>query len=113
MGADASAEAAPATVQKSMEVFNIEKDKMDQKRYITWFRNGPFDLGAQYSENGQKISDYKIQLAEQPEKKKIKIEAKMSIHGIFSVENAHIVETEEYEEVTKEKREIKEEAVEG
>merc|ERR1712083_59108 len=68
-----------------------------------------FDLGAQYSDSGKKICDYKIQLAEQPEKKKIKIEARMSIHGIFSVENAHIVETEEYEEVTKEKREIKEE----
>merc|ERR1712039_808787 len=94
------------TVQKQMQVFDIGKDKMDQKR---WFRNGPFDLGAQYSDGGKKICDYKIQLAEQTEKKKIKIEAKMSIHGIFSVENAHIVETEEYEEVTKEKREIKEE----
>lgn len=79
---------------------------MNQRRYITWFRNGPFDLGAQYSHNSQKIGNYQIQLEPQTEKKKIKIEAKMSIHGIFSVDSAHIVEIEEYEEVVKEKREI-------
>merc|ERR1712228_66873 len=102
-------EEAKNMVQKSMEVFNADKDKMDSRRYITWYRNGPFDLGAQYSSSQQKIGEYKIQLGEQPEKKKIKIEAKMNIHGIFSVDNAHIVETEEYEETTKEKREVKDE----
>eukprot|EP00392_Amoebophrya_sp_AT5.2_P006252 g6262.t1 len=103
---EAAAPAEPSLTQKSMEVFSAAKDKMNQRRYITWFRNGPFDLGAQYSHNSQKIGNYQIQLEPQTEKKKIKIEAKMSIHGIFSVDSAHIVEIEEYEEVVKEKREI-------
>merc|ERR1711865_343663 len=96
-------------VEKSMEVFNADTDKMDNKRYITWYRNGPFDLGARHTKTTTQIGDYKINLPETEQKKKVKIEAKMSIHGIFSVDNAHVVEVEEYEEIVKEKREIKEE----
>ncbi|CAD7928457.1 unnamed protein product [Amoebophrya sp. A25] len=107
-----AAEAAPESgfTEKSMEVFDATKDKMNARKYITWYRHNPFDLGAKYTADGTSIGQYRIEMGEHAEKKKVKIEAKMSIHGIFSVDSATIVETEEYEEVVKEKREIVEEA---
>lgn len=109
---DAEEEKDATLVKKSMEVFSLEKDKMDSKRYITWFRNSPFELGAQYTGSETGIGNYQINLPQQECKKKIKIEARMSIHGIFSVENAQIIDIEEYEETVKEKREIIEEDTE-
>lgn len=102
---DAVAPKEQALQLKNMEVFK-ETDKMDQRRYITWYRNAPFELGAQYSKTGTKLGDYNIMLDNFEQKKKIKIEAKMNLHGIFKLEAAHIVEVEEYEEIVKEKREI-------
>ena len=53
-----------------------------------------------------KLGDYRIELPQSEQKKKIKIEAKMDLHGLFKLQQAHIVEIEEYEEIVKEKREI-------
>merc|ERR1712113_203271 len=93
-------------VMKSQEVF-WDFHLMGTRQHITWYRNGPFDLNAQYTNSGESLGTYKINLPQLDTKKKIKIEAKMNIHGIFNISSAHIADTEEVEEIVKEKREIK------
>merc|ERR1712060_274531 len=58
------------------------------------------------------LGSFKIDLPPQAEVKKIKVKAKLSLHGIFTIEGAQLVETEEYEETVKEKREVEAPAVE-
>lgn len=100
---------------KNMDVFNPDaKDKMDVKKYITWYRNGPFDLGVGYkvaegAERKEELGRYSVDLPVSSERKKVKIEAKLNVHGMFAINQAVLVETEEYEETVREKREIPEE----
>jgi len=102
------------TTEKQMMVFDEKKDKMDTKKYITWKRDSPFGLqvgytGATTEEGKKELGEFKVDLAHQPEKKKVKIEAKVNQHGVFALTEATLVEIEEYEETVKEKREIVEE----
>merc|ERR1712190_632424 len=86
---------------------------MNTTKLLTFYRKGPFDVTAEYADvktlipgTPQSLGSYKIDLPIQAETKKIKVKAKLTLHGTFTIENAQMVETEEYEEVSKEKREI-------
>lgn len=95
-------------VLKKQEVF-WDFHQMGTRQHITWYRKGPFSLSAEYSQTGASLGTYQIALPKLDQKKKIKIEAKMNIHGIFSINSAHIADFEDVREIVKEKREIKEE----
>lgn len=94
-----------------MLVFDELKDKVDTKKFITWKRDGPFNLSVGYAdatteEKKKELGTFNVELPAQPERKKVKIEAKVSLHGVFGIQVAEMVETEEYEETVKEKREV-------
>merc|ERR1712194_658580 len=72
-----------------------------------------FEIKAEYADDrdlvvgtSTALGAFKIDLPPQTETKKVKVKAKLSLHGIFSIDSAQLVETEEYEETVKEKREI-------
>merc|ERR1712087_936396 len=52
------------------------------------------------------LGKFRIEVPEFSEAKRIKVKAKLTQHGTVSIEGAMIVEEEEYEEMTKEKREL-------
>merc|ERR1711870_118164 len=86
---------------------------MNTMKLLTFYRKGPFEIKAEYADDkdlvvGTKknLGTFKIDLPLQTEAKKIKVKAKLSLHGIFTIDGAQMVETEEYEETVKEKREI-------
>merc|ERR1711972_44105 len=97
---------------KTVSVFPARSD-MNTAKLLTFYRKGPFEVTAEYADDkdlvvGTKksLGSFKIDLPPQTEVKKIKVKAKLSLHGIFTIEGAQLVETEEYEETVKEKREI-------
>merc|ERR1719313_974032 len=86
-------------------------------KMITFNRKGPFEIKAQYADGSAlikgtplELGTYKINLPAQSEPKKVKVRAKLDIHGTFAIESAQLVEEETYEEKVKEKRELPEEA---
>jgi len=96
-----------APTLKRMDVFKKE-DHMELRRFITWYRNGEFELTAKHTKTNLTVGEYKISLPSSAEKKKVKIEARLNGHGLFSLDAANLVESETYEEIVKEKREITE-----
>merc|ERR1711924_70562 len=89
------------------------KSVMNLLKMLTFYRKGPFDIKAQYTETdillpGTKsdLGTYKVNLPEQSENKKVKVKAKLTQHGTFTIESAQMVEEEQYEEPVKEKREL-------
>merc|ERR1712032_34800 len=91
---------------------------MNTMKLLTFYRKGPFEVTAEYADDkdlvvGTKknLGTFKIDLPQQTEAKKVKVKAKLSLHGIFTIDGAQMVETEEYEETVKEKREIEAPAV--
>merc|ERR1712224_993965 len=106
----AEGEQKTATIFEPNSVTNILK-------IITFNRKGPFDLKAQYADGSAlikgtplELGTYTINLPAQSEPKKVKVRAKLDIHGTFAIESAQLVEEETYEEKVKEKRELPEEA---
>merc|ERR1719456_2133049 len=90
-----------------------EGSQMNVLKMLTFYRKGPFDVKAEYlSEKGllpgtsKDLGTYKVELAPQAEAKKVKVKAKLTLHGTFTIESAQLVEEEEYEETVKEKREL-------
>eukprot|EP00933_Yihiella_yeosuensis_P016863 TRINITY_DN14262_c0_g1_i1.p1 TRINITY_DN14262_c0_g1~~TRINITY_DN14262_c0_g1_i1.p1 ORF type:complete len:844 (-),score=269.73 TRINITY_DN14262_c0_g1_i1:101-2632(-) len=86
---------------------------MGTLKQLTFYRKGPFDIKMEYSDlesmpagTPKILGDFKIELPPQAEAKKIKVKAKLSLHGTFGIEGAQMVEEEEYEETVKEKKEI-------
>lgn len=80
---------------------------------LTFFRKGPFDIKVDYAEQKQllpmtpqELGTWHIEVPAQSEPKKIKVRARLTLHGTFAIEGAQMVEEEEYEEVVKERREI-------
>jgi heat shock protein 4 len=80
---------------------------------MTFYRKGSFEIKAQYADDApvipgtvKELGAYKVDLPQSTEIKKVKVRAKLSIHGIFLVEGAQMIEEEEYEETVKEKREL-------
>jgi len=96
---------------------------MNLLKLMTFYRTGPFDVKAEFADEKvllpltpKELGNFKIELPAQTEPKKVKVKAKLTLHGTFNIENAQLVEEEEYEEMVKEKRELPpdpEEAAEG
>jgi len=87
--------------------------ELNTSKMLTFYRKGPFEIKAEYADDkdlvvgtSTALGAFKIDLPPQTETKKVKVKAKLSLHGIFSIDSAQLVETEEYEETVKEKREI-------
>merc|ERR1719387_5620 len=87
--------------------------QMNVLKMLTFYRKGPFDVKAEYLDDklllpgtSKDLGTYKIELPPQTEPKKIKVKAKLTLNGCFTVESAQLVEKEEYEETVKEKREL-------
>ena len=98
-----------AGVTKSVTVFP-RKSAMNVAKVLTFYRNGPFDITAEYADadvlpagTSPLLGKYHLAVPASSENLKIKVRAKLSIHGTFSVENAYVVETEEYDEIVKER----------
>jgi len=92
---------------------------MNLLKSLTFFRKASFDIKAEFADEKallpmtpKELGTFHIELPPQTEAKKIKVRARLSLHGTFSIEGAQMVEEEEYEEVVKEKREIPVEASE-
>jgi heat shock protein 4 len=86
---------------------------MNTLKMLTFYRKGPFELKADYVDpallipgTNSSLGSYKIDLPASADVKKIKVKAKLTIHGTFCVEGAQMIEDEEYEETIKEKREL-------
>jgi len=82
-------------------------------KLMTFFRNGPFDIKAEFTDDSsllplttKDLGTFKVELPPQTETKKVKVKAKLTMHGTFAIETAQMVEEEEYEEFVKEKREL-------
>merc|ERR1712185_721554 len=80
---------------------------------LTFYRKEAFDVTAEYVDpsalspgTAKELGVYRIELPPQPEPKKVKVKSKMTLHGIFAIDSAQLVEEEEYEETIKEKREL-------
>lgn len=89
-------------------------------KLLTFFRKGPFDIKAQYVDEAvlppstpKELGTYKIEMPPQAESKKVKVKAKLTLHGTFALESAQMIEVEEYEETVKEKRELPPEVVDA
>merc|ERR1712061_68354 len=114
-----TAEAAPADAdmesqgdQKAAAVFPAGTS-MNMLKILTFWRKRPFDLMADYVDEkvllpgtSKALGKFRIEMPGLPEPQRVKVKAKLTQHGTFSVEGAMIVEEEEYEEKIKEKREI-------
>jgi len=90
-----------------------EKSLMNVLKMLTFYRSGPFELRAEIADEskllpltGKELGTFKIELPPSKEPRKVKVKAKLTLHGTFALEGAHLVEEEEYEEVIKEKREL-------
>merc|ERR1712187_1036410 len=86
---------------------------MNTMKVLTFYRKGPFEVKAEYADEtnlvrgtSKSLGSFKIDLPAQTEAKKVKVKAKLTIHGTFAIEGATLEEKEEYEETVKEKREI-------
>jgi heat shock protein 4 len=96
---------------KSVIVF-ARKSAMNVTKVLTFYRNGPFDITAEYADpdmlpvgTSPLLGKYHIEVPSGAGENhhKVKVRARLSAHGTFSIENAHLVEVEEYDEVVKEK----------
>lgn len=86
---------------------------MNVLKMLTFYRKGPFDIKAEYAEpkllppgTPKELGTFRIELPPQTEGKKVKVRAKLTLHGTFMIEGAQLVEEEEVEETVKEKREL-------
>jgi heat shock protein 4 len=86
---------------------------MNMLKLITFYRKEPFEIKAQFGDDGpllpksnKELGSYTIQVPPQPENRKIKVQAKITLNGTFTIEKAQMVIEEEYEETVKERREV-------
>jgi len=86
---------------------------MNMIKLLTFFRKGPFEIKAQFADDGpllpktgKDLGTWRIDVPVQSADQKIKVRAKMNLHGMFTIEAAQMVEEEEYEETVKEKVEL-------
>eukprot|EP00929_Paragymnodinium_shiwhaense_P082528 TRINITY_DN4351_c0_g2_i2.p1 TRINITY_DN4351_c0_g2~~TRINITY_DN4351_c0_g2_i2.p1 ORF type:complete len:827 (-),score=312.37 TRINITY_DN4351_c0_g2_i2:517-2997(-) len=93
---------------------------MGTVKALTFVRSKPFDIKAEYADTTQllpgtvkDLGTYRIELPACKEPKKVKVKAKLTLHGTFVIEDACLEEEETYEETVKEKREVPAEAKEG
>jgi len=97
---------------KSSTVFP-SGSQMNVLKTLTFFRKGSFEIKAEYAPDAallpltpKELGTWSIEVPSQTEMKKIKVRARLTLHGTFAIEGAQMIEEEEYEEVVKEKREL-------
>lgn len=105
--------------QKTTTLFPANS-MMNTLKVLTFYRKGPFDVKAEFINEGllpegttKELGNFRVELAPQTETKKVKVRAKLTLHGTFSIEGAQLLEEEEYDEKTKEKRELPPDPVEA
>jgi heat shock protein 4 len=88
-------------------------------KLLTFYRKAPFEITARYGDDSPlapgtsaDLGVYKVEMPPSAELKKVKVKAKLNIHGLFLIDGAQILEEEEYEETVKEKRELPEDPIE-
>jgi hypothetical protein len=95
---------------------------MNITKVLTFYRNQPFDITAEYADpdmlpigTNPVLGKYHLAVPVASENHKVKVKARLTLHGTFQIESAHIVEIEEYDEVVKEKVDVtmKPESAEG
>ena len=81
-------------------------------KLFTFHRKESFDVKAEYVDENlplpltfKELGVYRIDVPPQTQAKKIKVRAKLTLHGTFVIEDTQTVEDEEYEETVKVKRE--------
>eukprot|EP00441_Pelagodinium_beii_P021531 CAMPEP_0197654694 /NCGR_PEP_ID=MMETSP1338-20131121/39001_1 /TAXON_ID=43686 ORGANISM="Pelagodinium beii, Strain RCC1491" /NCGR_SAMPLE_ID=MMETSP1338 /ASSEMBLY_ACC=CAM_ASM_000754 /LENGTH=815 /DNA_ID=CAMNT_0043230189 /DNA_START=71 /DNA_END=2518 /DNA_ORIENTATION=+ len=86
---------------------------MNTLKLLTFYRKGPFDVKMEYADvsglvpgTNKLLGNFKVDLPASAEAKKVKVKAKLTLHGTFCLESAQVVEEEEYEETVKEKVEL-------
>merc|ERR1712146_494906 len=86
---------------------------MNLVKMLTFYRKEAFDITAEYETPSllaagtpKELGVYRMELPPQAEPKKVKVKAKLTVHGTFAIDSAQLVEEEEYEETVKEKREL-------
>mmetsp|Transcript_77890 Transcript_77890/g.225274 ORF Transcript_77890/g.225274 Transcript_77890/m.225274 type:complete len:902 (-) Transcript_77890:92-2797(-) len=106
MGADVEGEWKSSVVFPAGSPINVLKT-------LTFYRKSAFEIKAEYADMStllpmtpKELGSFKIEVPTMAEAKKVKVRAKLTLHGIFQIEGAQLVEEEEYEEVIKEKREL-------
>merc|ERR1712194_535647 len=90
------------------------KSLLGTVKELTFYRKGQFDIKAEYAEGAvlppdtaKELGTYTIAVPGASEQaKKIKVRARLTLHGTFTVESATMLEEEEYEDTVKEKREL-------
>mmetsp|Transcript_52485 Transcript_52485/g.113645 ORF Transcript_52485/g.113645 Transcript_52485/m.113645 type:complete len:853 (-) Transcript_52485:371-2929(-) len=92
---------------------------VNTSKMLTFCRKGPFEVKAEYESDAElipgttkELGTFRIELPPQTESKKVKVKAKLTLHGTFTIESAQLVEEEEYDETVKEKRELPQEPTE-
>eukprot|EP00930_Biecheleria_cincta_P071492 TRINITY_DN589_c0_g2_i1.p1 TRINITY_DN589_c0_g2~~TRINITY_DN589_c0_g2_i1.p1 ORF type:complete len:852 (+),score=222.79 TRINITY_DN589_c0_g2_i1:65-2620(+) len=86
---------------------------MNTLKLLTFYRKGPIDMKMEYANTTsllpgtkQLLGNFKVELPPSADAKKVKVKAKLNLHGMFCIESAQMVEEVEYEEIVREKREI-------
>jgi heat shock protein 4 len=105
-------DAVESPSHKSVVVFP-RKSPMNVTKVLTFYRNQPFDITAEYADpdmlpvgTNPVLGKYHLAVPVSAENQKVKVKARLTLHGTFQIESAHIVETEEYDEVVKEKVDV-------
>merc|ERR1719265_2645030 len=86
---------------------------MNTAKVMTFYRQAPFDIKAHFVDDAalpqgtkRELGTFKVDGPPQARAKRVKVKAKITLHGTFAIDGATMVEDEEYEEVVKEKREL-------
>jgi heat shock protein 4 len=94
---------------KSVVVF-ARKSPMNVTKVLTFYRNGPFDITAEYADpdmlpagTSALLGKYHLAVPQSTDNQKVKVRARLSAHGTFSIESANLIEVEEYDEIVKER----------
>ena len=91
-------------VSKRVVVFP-RKSPMNVTKVLTFYRNGPFDVVAEYADpemlpvgTSPILGKFHFAIPSAEVNHKVKVRAKLTLHGTFSIESANIIEIEEYDE---------------
>jgi len=90
-------------------------------KMLTFYRKAPFEVKAAFAndevcllpDTSKELGTFRIDVPPQEELRKVKVKAKLTLNGTFTIEGAHMVEGEEYEETIKEQREIRSDLSKG
>ena len=112
-GAATTGEGEDATTSHKSVVVFPRKSPMNVTKVLTFYRNQPFDITAEYADpdmlpvgTNPVLGKFHLAVPVSAENQKVKVKARLTLHGTFQIESAQIVEVEEYDEVVKEKVDV-------